>query len=112
MMAGRIVLVTGANGGLGTAITEAFLNAGMQVAGVSRSVGDSDFGNPNFHAFAADITQPQPAREVVQRVAAEFGRIDILVHVAGGFAAARVEETDDATWNHMRDLNLSSGFYI
>lgn len=111
-MAGRIVLVTGANGGLGTAITEVFLNSGMQVAGVSRSVGESDFGSPNFHAFAADITQPQPTRDVVQKIVGQFGRIDILVHVAGGFAAAKVHETDDVTWNHMRDLNLSSGFYV
>ena len=111
-MAGRIVLVTGANGGLGTSITEAFLQAGMQVAGVSRSISDSDFKDPNFHAYAADITQPQPTRDVVQKIIAQFGRIDILVHVAGGFAAARVHETDDATWNKMRDLNLSSGFYV
>lgn len=111
-MQGKMALITGAKGGLGTSITEAFLNAGVEVAGVSRSISDSDFDNANFHAYAADITQPQPTREVVQKIVAKFGRIDILVHVAGGFAAAKVHETDDETWLKMRDLNLSSGFYI
>ena len=41
-----------------------------------------------------------------------FGGLDVLVHVMGGFAGGRtVAETDDATWDQMRDLNLSSAFY-
>ncbi len=111
-MQGKVALITGAKGGLGTFVTEAFLAAGAKVAGVSRSISDADFSNASFQGFAADIAKPQAAREVVQKIAAQYGRIDILVHVAGGFAAARVHETDDETWNRMRDLNLSSGFYI
>jgi Dehydrogenases with different specificities (related to short-chain alcohol dehydrogenases) len=41
-----------------------------------------------------------------------FGGLDVLVHVMGGFAGGRtIAETDDATWEQMRDLNLSSAFY-
>lgn len=111
-MEGQIVLITGAKGGLGTFVTEAFLATGAQVAGVSRSIAKSDFHHPNFHAFPADVAEPQPTREVVRKIVARFERIDVLVHVAGGFASARVDDTDDDTWIRMRDLNLSSGFYV
>ena len=51
-------------------------------------------------------------RELVAKVIAKYGRIDVLVHVMGGFAAGKIHETDDETWTRMRDLNLSSAFYI
>lgn len=111
-MQNKVALITGAKGGLGTFVTESFLNAGVTVAGVSRSIAQSDFSHPNFHAFPADITQPKPTRELVQAVVAKLAHIDVLVHVMGGFAAAKIHETDDDTWLRMRDLNLSSGFYI
>ena len=42
-----------------------------------------------------------------------FGKIDALVHVAGGFAGGSpVHETDDATWDAMMNLNLRAAFYI
>jgi NAD(P)-dependent dehydrogenase (short-subunit alcohol dehydrogenase family) len=50
---------------------------------------------------------------MVERVVSQFGRLDILVHVLGGFAGGKtVAETDDATWEQMRDLNLNSAFYV
>ncbi len=111
-MKGKIVLITGAKGGLGTDVTRAFLEAGASVVGVSRSIRAEDFPGPNFTAYSADITNPQATHDLVSKVVAKFGRIDALVHVAGGFAAAKVHETDDETWAKMRDLNLSSAFYI
>jgi 3-oxoacyl-[acyl-carrier protein] reductase len=111
-MQGKIVLITGAKGGLGTDVTKAFLNSDATVIGVSRSIQQTDFSSLNFAAYPADITQPQPTRELVAKVVAKYGRIDVLVHVAGGFASSKIHETDDETWNKMRDLNLASGFYI
>jgi NAD(P)-dependent dehydrogenase (short-subunit alcohol dehydrogenase family) len=111
-MKGKIVLITGANGGLGTEITRLFLEAGATVAGVSPSIRQENFPGPGFAAYPADITQPQPTRDLVAQVVAKFGRIDVLVHVTGGFAAANIHDTDDETWTKMRDLNLSSAFYV
>lgn len=110
-MKSKIVLVIGAKGGLGTDVTKAFLETGATVVGVSRSIRQDDFSSPNFTAYSADITQPQATRELVTKVVARFGSIDVLVHVMGGFAAAKVHETDDETWTRMRDLNLSSAFH-
>ena len=51
--------------------------------------------------------------DAVQSVIARFGRFDVLVHLLDGFAGGRtVAETDDGTWEQMRDLNLTSGFYV
>ena len=111
-MEGKIVLITGAKGGLGTDVTKAFLAADATVVGVSRSIQQTDFSSLSFAAFPADITQPDSTRELVAKVVAKYGRIDVLVHVAGGFAFSKVHETDDETWAKMRDLNLASGFYI
>ena len=51
-------------------------------------------------------------KEMVDAVAGHFGRIDALVHLAGGFAGGAVHETDDATWDQMMNMNLRSAFHI
>jgi len=111
-MENKIVLITGAKGGLGSFVTEAFLAASATVVGTSRSISQADFKNDRFSAIPANIIQPADANDLVQQVIQRFGRIDALVHVMGGFAAAPIHATDDATWNNMRDVNLTSAFNI
>lgn len=107
----QAVIVTGAGGGLGVYVTRAFLAAGATVAGISRSIEPSAFDNPNFHAQPGDLVSPAGARAAVEAAAARLGRIDVLAHVAGGFAGgAPVWETTDASWDHMMDLNLRAAF--
>jgi NAD(P)-dependent dehydrogenase (short-subunit alcohol dehydrogenase family) len=113
MLEGKVALITGANGGLGQAVTRAFLEAGANVIGVARSIQDSEFPHPAFAAMRAEITSGEAARAVADAVAARFGRIDVLVHLIGGFAGGQpVAETDDATLERMLDLNLKSAFYM
>lgn len=107
-MKDNIVVITGAKGGLGTYVTNAFLAASAKVIGISRSIKNSDFDHDNFSAISSDITNSAAANEVVQQVLKEFGRIDVLAHIAGGFAFSLVHEIDDATWNNSRDINLTS----
>ena len=82
---GKVVLVTGAKGGLGTFVTNAFLEAGATVAGASRSIQDSDFAHPRFAAFPAELSSPDSARPLVAGVLNRFGKLDVLVHTVGGF---------------------------
>lgn len=70
-MNNRIVVVTGATGGLGPTVVAKFREAGDTVIAVARSGGD----------FQADLTDPQQASGLIQSVVAEHGRIDVLVHV-------------------------------
>jgi NAD(P)-dependent dehydrogenase (short-subunit alcohol dehydrogenase family) len=110
-MQGKVIVVTGAKGGLGNFVTDAFLAAGATVIGASRSIQQSDFPNDRFTAFAVDFGQSAAVSKLATDVAVRFGRIDALVHVMGGFAAGSVAETDDATWSRMLDLNLNSVFF-
>jgi len=113
MLQGKVVLITGAKGGLGTFITNSFLDAGARVFGVSRSIADSDFPHPNFSAVAAELSDGDRARQVAERVMNKAGRIDGLVHLVGAFAGGKsVAETDDATFDKMLDLNLRSAFHV
>ena len=112
-MKGKIVLVTGANGGLGTNVTQALLDAGATVVGVSRKIKQSDFNGAAFTALPAEITTAAGAKSMVEAVVAKFGRIDIVVHTVGGFAGGMsIADTDDATFQQMFDLNLNSTFYL
>ncbi len=109
----KIVLVTGANGGLGTQVTQALLDAGATVAGVARKIESSAFSSSSFTAFSAELAHPDSADKIVNDVVRRFGRIDVLAHLVGGFAGGKtVAETDDATFRNMLDMNLHSAFYV
>jgi NAD(P)-dependent dehydrogenase (short-subunit alcohol dehydrogenase family) len=112
-MKGKVVLVTGANGGLGTYVTQAFLDAGATVVGTSRKIQQSDFNRPNFVAISAEISSRESARVLVDQAVARFGKLDVLAHTVGGFAGGQsIVETDDATLQRMLDQNLNSVFHI
>lgn len=112
-MTKKVVLITGAKGGLGSSVTEAFLAAGATVVGVSRSIRQEDFGNPQFLAFPAELTDSQAAQSVVDFVVGRAGRIDVLVHLVGGYAGGKsVADTDDSTLDEMLNMNLKSAFLI
>jgi len=109
----KVALITGAKGGLGGFVTEAFLQAGATVAGVSRSIQASDFPNLRFTAISAELASGDAARQLAATVVERWGRIDILVHLVGGFAGGQpVHETDDETLNRMLDMNLKSAFHV
>ena len=112
LMKGKIVLVTGANGGLGTHVTQAFLDAGATVIGSSRKIQPSEFTSPNFTALPAEISTRQDAKELVDQVVARFGKLDVLAQTVGGFAGGQsIADTDDATFQRMLDMNLNSVFH-
>lgn len=112
-MKDKVVFITGAKGGLGTTVTQRFLATGATVVGTSRSISQADFPEANFVALPVDFTKAAAVREAVESVVSRFGRLDVLVHVLGGFAGGQtIAETDDTTWEQMRDLNLTSAFYV
>jgi NAD(P)-dependent dehydrogenase (short-subunit alcohol dehydrogenase family) len=76
----QVVLVTGANGGIGATVLTAFIESGATVIG-------SDKGSTRSQAAAAyhdfDVTDEQATAQVVADVVATYGRVDVLVHAAG-----------------------------
>ncbi len=111
-LSGKAVIVTGAKGGLGTFVTNAFLDAGARVAGVSRSIKDADFPKPGFTAIPSDLSSGESASAMVAAAVAKFGRVDVLVHLMGGYAGgATVADTPDATLLNMLDMNFKAAFF-
>jgi NAD(P)-dependent dehydrogenase (short-subunit alcohol dehydrogenase family) len=109
----KVIFITGAKGGLGTFVTQRFLSVGAVVAGASRSMKEEDFPVANFMPLALDFTRATAVQEAIESVVSRYGKLDVLVHVLGGFAGGQtVAETDDATWEQMQDLNLTSAFYV
>lgn len=112
-MSDRVVLITGAKGGLGSFVTQRFLATGATVVGASRSIAAEDFPVANFVALPVDFTKAAAVDRAIGSVIDRYGKLDVLVHVLGGFAGGTsVAKTDDATWEQMRDLNLTSAFYV
>lgn len=112
-MPAKIALVTGANGGLGTHVTKALLDASYAVIGLAPSITHSAFDHPHFTALPASLDSLDSAKKAVETVIAHFGQIDVLAHLVGGFTGGQtIAETDDATFRRMFDMNLNSAFHI
>jgi NAD(P)-dependent dehydrogenase (short-subunit alcohol dehydrogenase family) len=112
-MTARTALVTGATGGLGTSVAKALLDAGFTVVGLAPKVHPHDFDHPHFTALPATLDSLTAAKQAVETILAHFGKIDVLAHLVGGFAGGqRVADTDDATFQRMLAVNLTSTFHI
>ena len=109
----QVVVITGATGGLGGAVVHAFLSEGATVWGILGPSSPSRIADPNFATVVADLTVPAEAAAAVRKVIEVSGKIDVLLHLTGGFAGGKpAAETDDATWNRMLDLNLRTAVHM
>lgn len=112
-MKNKVVLVTGANGGLGSHVTQAFWAAGATVVGTSRKIQQTEFAGPNFTAIPAEISSLKTAQALVEEVVKRFGKLDVLAHTVGGFAGGQsIAETDDNTFQQMLEINLYATFHL
>jgi 3-oxoacyl-[acyl-carrier protein] reductase len=114
--AGKIALVTGASRGLGKAVAALLASEGASVALAARNqeVLESaareirERSRARVIAHPADVTREDDVAALVERVARELGRIDILVANAGGPPASRFETTELSDWRSGIDLSLLS----
>jgi NAD(P)-dependent dehydrogenase (short-subunit alcohol dehydrogenase family) len=107
---GRVVVITGAAGGLGQVVTPAFSRAGATVVAVERH------GRPErtdgVLTIFGDVSDEADVRRLVAEVIQHAGRIDCLVNLVGAFEAGRITETDLSVWQKMLTLNLTSAFLL
>ena len=111
---GKVVMITGANGGLGSGVVQRFAAAGARLALVVRRKGDEDLcgGASECLVVEADVTDKASIQNAVDQIAARFGQIDALVHTVGGFASGSpVSEVDLDVFDKMLTLNTRS-FYV
>jgi NAD(P)-dependent dehydrogenase (short-subunit alcohol dehydrogenase family) len=116
----QVMIVTGAAGNLGQAAALAFHEAGARLAlfDRQRERAQALFGNTIPEGdkglyVAGDITDEASVARMVDEVLDHFGRIDVLVNIAGGFTMGPpVHETDLKTWDFMLNLNAKSVFLM
>lgn len=111
---GRVALVTGATGNVGTAVSKAFLDAGARVAvaGTRRDRLDELYGgDARALPVVVDLFSEPSVAEMVRQVMEALGRIDVLANVAGGFTMGPpLHETSTDVWDQMMGLNARSVF--
>jgi NAD(P)-dependent dehydrogenase (short-subunit alcohol dehydrogenase family) len=105
-MDGKVVVVTGASGALGKVVAEIALARGARVAGVDHAASQVAASANRIELGGVDLTDPAQAKTAIDAVVAQFGRLDALLNIAGGFAFEAVAEGDPRTWQRMYALNL------
>jgi NAD(P)-dependent dehydrogenase (short-subunit alcohol dehydrogenase family) len=118
--AGKVAVVAGGTGGLGKAVSLAFLDEGASVVVSHR-------GNEQFTALQAaasargssvdgqhvDVTDEAAARKWIDRVVADHGRVDVLVNAIGGYVGGvKLWEIESETFERMISLNLRAGYVL
>jgi len=77
----KVAIITGGNGGIGSAIVTAYRSLGYAVAATSRSMPESD--DPQVLAVSADLVESGAGERIVGAAMDRFGRIDTVVNSAG-----------------------------
>lgn len=116
---GKVALIAGGTGGLGRAVTLAFLHEGATVIAtyikkdeaeaLQAAVGSS----ARLEIAALDATDESACHNLIGAITARYGRLDFLVNTIGGYAGGKsLWETDSRTWQLMFNLNVNAGFTL
>ena len=115
----QVALVTGGTGGLGRAVTLAFLHEGASVIAsyIKKDEADAlrDAVGPNAHLelLPLDATDEAACRALVDGITARHGHLDILVNTIGGYAAGKpMWETEAKVYELMLTLNFRAAYNL
>jgi len=112
MSASRTAIVTGASGGIGVGLVEAFLKQGYNVVGTSLNVSRSMTASPSLVRVDGDIGRQDTASRSVEAAIKHFGTIDVLVNNAGIFRTKPFTEFTTEDFNALVSTNLLGFLYI
>lgn len=111
----KVALVTGAGRGIGKAIAQGFSDCGALVA-----VNDIDPASATLtagtltgdgNAYVADVSNSGTVDRMIEKIMADFGRLDFVVNNAGVEPKASILEMTDEDWHSALNVNLSAAFY-
>ena len=112
---GKVALITGGTGALGSAVSAAFIAAGAHV--VATYVVDHELTRfeaavpaERREAVKVDLTSRAAIDAVVARVVERHGHLDVLLNLAGGFAPGAVVETPEHELDRLLAMNLKTAF--
>jgi NAD(P)-dependent dehydrogenase (short-subunit alcohol dehydrogenase family) len=111
----RVVLITGGAGGMGRAIAARFAAAGAKVAIADRDPARIQEAAGALGAgilgITTDVSRVADCARMVAETVARFGRLDVLVAAAGIWTEGAADETQEADWDRVIDVNLKGVFF-
>ncbi|TIX74017.1 MAG: SDR family oxidoreductase, partial [Mesorhizobium sp.] len=111
-LAGKIAIITGGGRGIGAGITQRFAEEGAKVAIVQRNSPPDKMLNRRIIHVKADLSSSKEIASAVQTVVERLGGLDILVNNAGIMFEKTIDETTEADWDQMMDINLKAPFIL
>jgi NAD(P)-dependent dehydrogenase (short-subunit alcohol dehydrogenase family) len=112
---GSIVLVTGANSGIGEAIATAFQQAGATVFGLGRRTDALEAArarHPGIRWLRADVAKANEVSAAVQSIVRETGRLDVVVNNAGIFQFAPLEGSTEEMIRRQFEANVYGTMFV
>ena len=117
---GKIALVAGGTGGLGRAVSLAFLEEGAKVLVTYRKQEEFDAlkkaagtNGAQLEGNSVDVTDEAAVRQLIEKILAKHGRLDALVNTVGGYVGgAKLWELEAKVFDQMLALNLRSGYAL
>ncbi|MBI2361023.1 MAG: SDR family oxidoreductase [Deltaproteobacteria bacterium] len=117
LLSNKTAIITGAAGGIGSAVARLFAREGAKLliadiaAGAAKQLAEEvDRSHGEAVSIAVDVTRKPSVQEMVERAIGLWGQVDILVNVAGGALRRAVLEVEESEWDAVVDLNLKSVF--
>ena len=108
----KTAIITGASGGIGSGLVDAFLMEGYNVVGTSLNPGRSLTASPSLVLVDGDIGKHETAVKAVKAATANFGTIDVLVNNAGIFFAKPFTDFTTEDFTALFSTNLLGFLYI
>ena len=108
----KTAIVTGASGGIGAGLVEAFLKDGYNVVATSRGVSQLSTGSPSLISVDGDIGKQETAAKTVEAAITHFGTIDVVVNNAGIFLIKPFTDFTTEDFNALISTNLLGFLYI
>jgi NAD(P)-dependent dehydrogenase (short-subunit alcohol dehydrogenase family) len=108
--ASRVVVITGASGGIGSGLARGYLDRGWRVVGNSLSIEPAS--SADMLTIAGDIADPTVADRVIDGAIDAFGRVDTLINNAGIFISKPFVDYTEADFKRKTSVNLAGFFYV
>lgn len=118
-LSGKVALIAGGTGGLGRAVSLAFLAEDAKVVVTYRKQEEFDAlkkaagaNGASIEGHRVDVTDETAVNQLVEKLVAQHGRLDAVVNAVGGYATGKLWELDTKVFDQMLALNLRSGFVL
>ncbi len=120
MLEGKVIMITGATGGMGQILCEELAKQGVKLILASRKEetvkAQCEKLRKDYQATvtgcALDVTNEEQVKNFVERAGGTFGKIDALINLAGLSIPGKIAETEEAVYDQVMDVNVKGTYFM